>query len=368
MYSENYQGRELQEMLFEDSGLLQYTDENINKIWKKYFSQLVFMALLVILCAILQIRLPLALYFLLIIILAGSINIFGFFQIMKWEQYYAGEGINLSARERTKRMFAMMFISLFCITAACLLASDSSLLPFSAVIGFFTWFFSLFSRDVYVHETVRNTETYSGPEGMPFDFSAFEEVTPLPLAEFMAKYGWPFFKFALIAVAATAFIRFMISPLFDRVKSGDKLTFRQKLVLIIKEWFKGLLNAFKSIYSFLRSNRKTKLIKTEEINRAAANLFEAYSPAKKRNMKQSVTLFARLIIWGSRERDVTWRASHAPGEYCGFLAAAVPDDAKNEGIIRCGGIFEKALYSADGLLEQEQEEFKRLIEEITTEY
>lgn len=106
--------------------------------------------------------------------------------------------------------------------------------------------------------------------------------------------------------------------------------------------------------------------RSEEINRAAASLFEAYSPAKKRNMKQSVTLFARLIIWGSEERDVTWRPSYAPAEYCDILAAAAPDDeVKNEGIVRCGEIFEKALYSADVLSGEEEGEFKRLVEEIT---
>jgi hypothetical protein len=38
---------------------------------------------------------------------------------------------------------------------------------------------------------------------------------------------------------------------------------------------------------------------------------------------------------------------------------------QNEGIIRCGEIFEKALYSATVLSEVERDEFKYLVEEIT---
>jgi hypothetical protein len=366
-YSENYQGRQLQDMLLEDSGLLQYTDEKINKTWNNYLFQLVVIGIFAVICMASGIKLHFALYFLLLIILAGSINLYGFFQIIKWEQYYAGEGINLSAYDRTKRIFAMIIISVFCITAAVLLASNKSLLPFSAVVGFFIWFFSLFNYDAPPSEIVRNTDALTFPN-MTFDIPFFEEKVPSPVAEFLAKYGLQVLKYLLIFIVSAVFIKFMISPLLNREKNGNKISFRKRLILIIKEWFNSLLTAIASIYLFLKNNRKMMLSKkrSEEINRAAASLFEAYSPAKKRNMKQSVTLFARLIIWGSEERDVTWRPSYAPAEYCDILAAAAPDDeVKNEGIVRCGEIFEKALYSADVLSGEEEGEFKRLVEEIT---
>jgi hypothetical protein len=37
----------------------------------------------------------------------------------------------------------------------------------------------------------------------------------------------------------------------------------------------------------------------------------------------------------------------------------------NEGIIRCGELFEKALYSAEVLSSAEQQEFKNTVEEVT---
>jgi hypothetical protein len=101
-----------------------------------------------------------------------------------------------------------------------------------------------------------------------------------------------------------------------------------------------------------------------------------YSLAKKQDMRRSVTLFARLIIWGGEVCQVTWKPSYAPGEYCGILAASSKDTLGaqdngsllkrlNEGIIRCGELFEKALYSADVLSSAEQQEFKNTVEEVT---
>jgi hypothetical protein len=41
-------------------------------------------------------------------------------------------------------------------------------------------------------------------------------------------------------------------------------------------------------------------------------------------------------------------------------------DLIGEGIIRCGELFEQALYSADVLSAAEQREFKTLVEQITS--
>jgi hypothetical protein len=106
-------------------------------------------------------------------------------------------------------------------------------------------------------------------------------------------------------------------------------------------------------------------------------------------MRHSATLFAQLIIWGNDVRQVVWKPSHGPGEYCKLLAAAqtavnaqlqeqLPlgtadvSSSKNMTndipikIIRCGDVFEKALYSAEVLSGEERKEFKHLVEDIIT--
>jgi uncharacterized protein with WD repeat len=172
----------------------------------------------------------------------------------------------------------------------------------------------------------------------------------------------------------------MISPLFNRIK-GSKLTFRQRLGRIIKEWFKGVLDAFSAFIAFLRNDKTKQRLhnsNAKKIRRTAENVLGAYSHAKKRDMRRSATLFARLIIWGGEVRQVMWKPSHAPGEYCSLLSAAKPSAPSESGvsvaitqnalidaeIIRCGEIFEKAIYSAEILSNEERKEFKNLVEEI----
>ena len=111
---------------------------------------------------------------------------------------------------------------------------------------------------------------------------------------------------------------------------------------------------------------KLKKINADIINSTAQTILGAYSPVKKRDIRRSLTLFARLIIWGSEVWNVKWKPSHAPGEYCSILAAAIPADIQNEGIIRCGVLFEKALYSAEVLSDTERKEFKFLVKKITS--
>jgi hypothetical protein len=89
-------------------------------------------------------------------------------------------------------------------------------------------------------------------------------------------------------------------------------------------------------------------------------------------MKKNVTLFARLIIWGTDARQVIWKANYGPGEYCVVLASSVLppacdslDAGIQSSIIRCGALFEEALYGAQILSNEKQEEFRSLVEQVT---
>jgi hypothetical protein len=370
----SYQDEKLQEKLFEDSALLYYTSENINKAWENYLVQLGIIGFFAVYGAVNRITLPLSLNLFLIFILAGAVGIYGLFEIIKWEQYHASEGINLSEHNRAKRIFAIIIFSIIGIIIAAIFASDRTYIPLSVITGFFAWIFS------FIKINPSTTRKAPLPE-LPSDAALMpaipeEMITPSPIMEQIVKYTGIFFKYGLILLAAGLFVRFMIAPLVNRGDAARKLPFFLRLVLIIIEWFKGLLSAIVSFIKGIKDNNAMlKLRKTneEQLRRAAENIFNAYSPAKKRNIRQSVTLFARLIIWGSEERDVTWKPSFAPGEYCALLAASPPVvenvnidlQKQNEQIIICGVLFEKALYSKDILSEEELSEFKTLIEEIT---
>jgi len=382
-YTELYRGEQLQKALYEDASLLRYTDEEIIKKRRHYMAQLAIIGIFTLVNVLTNINMSVALYILLTGIMAGGVGICGFFEVMRREQYYAGEGIALSVPDRLNRIGGMGIFILLCVICAFFLASDKNLLPFSAVAVFFAWFFSLFRPLLFLFTGTSETQPFE----RPMDFTPLlpppEESAPHPVLQWLVEYGIIILKYSVIILAAVGFIRFMVSPLLNRGKAfGKDLTFREKLIRIMGEWFKGLAAALVSLFAFLKNGKtRRKLNKhdAEAIRRAAASILGAYSPAKKQDIRRSVTLFARLIIWGGAVRQVVWKPVYAPGEYCGILAASVrkppegegaSDDGSplgrvNEGIIRCGELFEQALYSAEALSDEERKEFKDLIEEIT---
>jgi len=384
IYTELYREEQLQKVLLEDSSLLHYTNEIITKRKRNYITQLVLIGILTLTGVLLKAPMSLSLYLLLIGILAGGIYICGFFEIMRWEQYYAGEGIALSAADRLKRTVGMGIFILFCITCAILAASDTSLLPFSAITFFFAWLFFLFNRLFFPSAVIFAPDSVDTLELTPLLEIQNENAQGL-FPKWLIQYGTMVLKYGLIVLAAAGFVMFMISPLLERRKhSAGNLKFHERLMRIIAEWFKGMLTVLSSFYAFLKNGKSSRKLKKrgEEIRRTAATILNVYSQAKKQNMRRSVTLFARLIIWGGEVCHVDWKPSYAPGEYCGILAVSAAVSAKDApenshdggssikylsgGIIRCGELFEQALYSADVLSDAEQQEFKNTVEEITS--
>jgi len=373
-YTELYRGEQLQKALYEDAYMLRYTDEEIIKKRRNYMAQLIIIGIFTLMSVVSKVHISVALYILLTGILACGVGICGFFEVMRWEQYYAGEGIALSVPDRLKRIGGMGIFILLCVICAFFLASDESLIPFSAVAGFLAWFLSLFRPLFFLVFGISEIQPFEQPMDYTPSLPPPEEIAPHPLLQWLVKYSIIILKYAVIVLVAGGFIRFMVSPLLNRGKTfGEKLTFRQKLIRIMAEWLKGLVTALASLFALLKggkTRRKLNQHDAEAIRRAAASILGAYSPAKKQDMKRSVTLFARLIIWGGAVRQVVWKPAHAPGEYCGILAASAqtsPEGERvNEGIIRCGELFEKALYSAEVLSDEERKEFKDLVEEITS--
>jgi hypothetical protein len=322
--------------------------------------------------------------------------------------------MSFSAFDREKRMLVIEILSALSVIVAILLASDKSFFPPSFIINFFIWIGHLFQWLVGVIFSLvglffrfiekllmRDSEAELAPIE---EFSA----PPLPEPEKGAPWPvWKWLKYGAIVLAAAGFIWFMISPLLNRGKgSPEKLTFFQKLRRIIAEWLRGVLTGLVSFVAFIKSGKASLKLRrpgADEIRQAAKTILDAYSQAQKKDVRRSATLFARLIIWGGEVRHVIWKPVYAPGEYCGILASAalaataaidetltdVIQDTnvtqntdiiqdtdvilnnktilrrRNEGIIRCGELFEQALYSAQTRCDAEQKEFKDLIEEIT---
>jgi hypothetical protein len=222
------------------------------------------------------------------------------------------------------------------------------------------------------------------PMGGMVDIGALLGVEPVE--------PWPFWKwlqYGLIGLVVLGFLWFMVRPLLFREHPGEgRVPLGKKIWRLIAEWYKSLRNLGRQLLRSLRGGPSIKLTQPSdaELRHISADLLAAYSPRKRREMRQSATLFARLILWGSQVRQVSWKPAYAPGEYCARLAAntAAADDsvaadtgdaADNAGsaaavsranaIIRCGELFERSLYAAAVLSGPERQEFKRLVDAVT---
>ena len=149
----------------------------------------------------------------------------------------------------------------------------------------------------------------------------------------------------------------------------------------ISRWFKNLGEGLRIFFAaFRRRQPQGHLPDPEKLRQIASAL--ASGSAGRKTIGKKEALFARLILWGIETQGVPWKPSIGPGEYCGLLAAAygranaiVPEAAIVEdgrgssemhgAICRAGELFEKALYSKRRLLGSEEEEFRRLIRNIT---
>ncbi|GHU70048.1 hypothetical protein FACS189450_03890 [Spirochaetia bacterium] len=379
-HTRQYEGENLQRIMLEDAALMGDADANLRKLITVYGVQLGIVGVLAIVSGILKISLSLTFRILLVILYVSAACIFAILELFKREQYFAGEGIAMGGPERSKRITAILCFSVSAAAAALLFAADNNILPISIITGFLAWLASLLARPPrpYTAENFALESTMPGGEPMPDmqQLLGLEPAEPWPF--------WDYVKYAAIALLILGFIWFMIKPLLSRSVDSGKIPFRLKLARLILQWFSALRQGLDYFFSALRKDNgsyKMNRPGAEKIKGMAADLLAAYSQAKKRDMKNSLTLFARLILWGTETLNVPWKPSRAPGEYCAALVqalaaaeaasnvteAAGPEAVSNTAetgaaIIRCGELFEEALYGAEVLSKEKQREFKALVE------
>jgi len=372
-----HRGEQLQKTIEQDPELLSYSGMEITRTRNVHLFQLIIISAIAFTMTFLGINLPLPLSLLLIVMAVSGILICGLFGILQQEYHHAGEGIVLSVFDRFKHVLAMGIISALAIAGSLVFSLNKSLLPFSVITGFFSRIFGQFFGSPLAEDAEAAV-----PAKPPPLFSFFDGIKN---AAGTVRKG---LHYGFIAFIIAGFILLLIFFLRTRNRILRKeLPLYQGVGRTIIEWFKGLLFALGSFFGFLEKGKslaEPAKPSAEQIRRTSEAILGAYSQAKKQDMRQSVTLFARLIIWGSEVRHVLWKPAHGPGEYCGLLAASTPSQtaapqtaasqtapqatsqiAQSGGIIRCGTLFEQALYSTEVLSAVERDEFRELVEAIT---
>jgi hypothetical protein len=371
-HTAQYSGEKLRQLMLEDAVLMTEADKGIVTILRFYVIHFVIAAVLVFACTGLGAGVSLPFLILLIALFTAGFCLMGFLGILRREHAFAAEGIVPAPADRALILPAAGLFIIIAAFAGILLSANTSLLPPALIAAFFGWLGRLISSLFKPSENPPPLPQFgemSAPQmpGLPQELMDMAgESKPWPY--------WDYVKYLMIGIAVFLFLWFMIYPLLSRPRLAlGGLSLPEYVRRFLIRWFSVIGRGLMSFLASLREGGgRLKIMKPSAaaLNRLAGDLLAGYSAAKRREMRRSVTLFARLILWGAEYRKVTWKPSYAPGEFCALLAAAGPAEANagsGPAVIRCGELFEKALYSALPLSDDERKEFKRLVEEITTE-
>jgi hypothetical protein len=367
-YTSLYSGDKLQSVMLEDAPRMSAALEEFKHTRRVYICGLFLVSILSLTLNILNIPFDPAFFILFLLLMVNACLICTLLGLFIREHSFAGEGIAVSNSSRYKRLFGAALFSVSAAFCALFFARDNSLLPPSILLDFLTLILKLLSRlklpelDTSAMERMQSLNPSNTVNSM---FPNTGKMEPWPFWEQL----WTWLRYTFISAAMLGFVWFMVKPFFARLGIVKKtITLLKNLRNFFHKWFTGLiLNLFNFITGLKSKNLSVKIRKdsTEELNRIAWNILEGISPEKKRKLGASVSLFSRLILWGTETCGLTWKPSYAPGEYCILLAEYTITFNTADAIIRCGVLFEKALYAQELLSAEEQEEFKTIIERIT---
>jgi spore maturation protein SpmA len=373
-HTRRYRGEDLQRVMLEDSAIMSGGVERFHWTIGFYGFQLALVFLLALICGLLKAPLPLYLRILIILVLTGAAVIFSLLDQFRQEQFFAGEGISAPKAERRKRLGAGIA---FCGGAgilAALCASNSNILPISIITAFFAWLAQLLARRRVPEIPPAMPELPRGFGPQPMDMAKLlgvEESEPWPFLDYL--------PYIVLAVLIVAFLWFMIKPLFTLSPGSGKIPLLLRVARLFTGGFAGLRQSLRDFFASLgkRGSAVGIKISDNDIRNMTEDLLANWSRARKRELRQSLNLFARLILWGGQNYQTVWKPSVGPGEFCAILAAAertaagssattqAEQAALTADILRCGEIFEEALYGPRPPDKKARREFRELVEKIT---
>jgi hypothetical protein len=372
-HTARYSGEKLRQLMLEDAVLMTEADKGIAAILRFYVIHFVIAVFLVLACTGLGAAVSLPFLVLLTALFIAGFCVMGFLGVLRREHAFAAEGIVPAPADRVLTLPAAGLIIIGAAFAGALLSADTSLLPPALIAAFFSWLGRLISSLFKPSENPPPPPRFGEMPAAPVMPALPRELTDMAEQSEPWPY-WDYVKYCMIGLAAVLFIWFMIHPLLSRPRLAlGGITPLEYVRRFLIRWFSTAGRGLKSFLASLRGGGgrlKTAKPQAAALNRLAGNLLAGYSAAKRKEMRRSVTLFARLILWGTEYCGVAWKPSHAPGEFCALLAAALPaaaNAASGPALIRCGELFEKALYSALPLPDDEGKEFKRLVEDVTAD-
>ncbi|MDR1868193.1 MAG: DUF4129 domain-containing protein [Treponema sp.] len=294
--------------------------------------------------------------FLCIALVLFATIICGLFRIFSSEERCASEGVVGTSEERTHRIHLMLITVALLAGAAFLLTARRPLLPLSLLLDFLAWLFALLFR-----EKQQQLPPWVPPAPLERPYEDVKPVVPLEWLEQREPWsGWRYIQYGFIGIGILLFVWFMIKPFFSRFTLLDKaIPLHIRIVQAAYQWWTAWIHAIRSFFTFKKDNR-SRALDSPAYDTVAAAVLKSYTTARNKKIKATLNLFARLIVWGNAV--VPWKNSDAPLEYCDRLALHYSEQRKE--IMRCGALFEQALYSEHPLSQKEQHEFKQVVESL----
>ena len=362
-FTASYKTDELQHNMREFAPEMMWTEQELKSLIRQYGLQFIPPSLVLSAPAIGNPPLFTALVFFLF---CTGFLLMGYLGLQRRELVYACEGISLGIRDKVLPIPIIALGIAIAIVVSMAGSSDKSFLPPEIVFGFFAWLGSLLMSLFTPMEPLDFSflQRQSGPSMQ--SASALTET----LEEGVPWEGWIYVRYVVIGILAFLFFLFMVYPF---LKSRG-FTLNPKLLLAaIINWAQSLKKDILAFLSaFKEKGSSIKMPDREKLQKIKNDLLSGTT--KRKDVKSSVNLFARLILWGIDDMKVPWKPSFAPGEYAGLLSEAVFSRAREEqseiagdtsrGISRSAELFEKALYSDRQLSREELKEYRLLVEGI----
>ena len=361
---QHYEGEKLQEIIFYNASLMKEADEANKNIMKKYSLCFLPVMILLVTCRNIGISLNFFTAAFFVFLFVAGVSIIIFLGFLRREYQHTAEGLAPPNRFRPFTTIAVVILS--AAVFGLLLSSNQNLLPVQLVTtpiaAIFNFLLTLLGLIIYLIGTLLPTkDSPIRPVEEPELFRS-DGFQHLPQAN--SLFFWDWVKYAVLAVLAFFFLRFMIAPFLGGSRPFRGLRFLPRKVMILTLiWFRNLRRSVNKFFKSLRGEDKNqRSLSPQDFAALEENILSGLNIGKKRQLRRSISLFARLIYWGTEVAAVPWKPSYAPAEYCSLLALAVE---KGLLIIRAGELFEQALYSPRPLSRKEHEEFKTLVKTIT---
>lgn len=290
---------------------------------------------------------------------------FAYVSITKDERYYAGQGLQ-TVFEKSKQRFRFSIVIITISTFLALMYAKPDALfvengqtPF--YLAFLAWLIDFLNSRKRVSV---NPEFQIPPQNETTEDFNSDFLTPPEGLEEFADFSWIFdiLKVVSLTLLAVLLITAIFGPFFK--KDWSDFWKEKRFLKYIVQFFKAFKEFLKTLFFGSTENNKTIIL--SESAKKLANSLEEFAHLKKSKEKKAEIgrlskKYISLCVWGENAGSPC-SAATAPFEYAGQLYNHILW-YKDE-LFAIAELFEKALFSASLVSEEEEKEFYRLIETV----